>query len=304
VEADRHHGEPVEQVGAKPRVVDLTAEVAMGRRDHADVDLDRLRAADPADRARLERAQQLRLLIDRELADLVEEQRAAVGFFERADAPRVGAGERARLVAEQLRLEQRRRDRRAIDRDERPAGARAREVDAFGGALLAGAGLALEEHGRVARRGGAQRMEPARASRPIDRRAGRGVRGGEPAPDLDENRDRLAPRARPREPRPERLALAMNISPACEPTSYTAITFEWRSFAIAWSSRSRRSSISACATTTLPIPPERVWNVVLPDHRTIACARRRFFRRQRSASRRVLAVARWQVTAVAVTRDQ
>jgi hypothetical protein len=46
------------------------------------------------------------------LADLVEEERAAVGLLEAADAAAVGAGEGALLVAEELGLEERLRDRR------------------------------------------------------------------------------------------------------------------------------------------------------------------------------------------------
>ena len=44
--------------------------------------------ADAADLARLERAQELRLQLERQLADLVEEHRAAVGGLEGADARR------------------------------------------------------------------------------------------------------------------------------------------------------------------------------------------------------------------------
>ena len=63
---------------------------------------------------------------ERQLADLVEEQRAAVGQLEAALALRDGAGERALLVTEQLALEQRLGQRRAVDRHER-AGARRAE---------------------------------------------------------------------------------------------------------------------------------------------------------------------------------
>ena len=48
------------------------------------------------------------------VADFVEEQRAAVGLLEPADALLVRAGERALLVAEQLRLEQVLLQRRAV----------------------------------------------------------------------------------------------------------------------------------------------------------------------------------------------
>ena len=44
---------------------------------------------------------------ERDLADLVEEERAAVGLLEAALAARDGAGERALLVAEELALEER-----------------------------------------------------------------------------------------------------------------------------------------------------------------------------------------------------
>jgi hypothetical protein len=64
------------------------------------------RAADALELALLQHAQQLGLQVERHLADLVEEQRAAVGELERAGARGDGAGERALLVAEQLALEQ------------------------------------------------------------------------------------------------------------------------------------------------------------------------------------------------------
>ena len=57
------------------------------------------------------------------VADFVEEERAAVGLLEAADALLVGAGERPLLVAEQLRLEQVLLERRAVDLHEVAAGA-------------------------------------------------------------------------------------------------------------------------------------------------------------------------------------
>ena len=60
------------------------------------------------------------------------------------------AGERALLVAEQLRLDQVLRDRRAVDLDERALGALAVVVDRVGDQLLAGAVLALDQDVGVA----------------------------------------------------------------------------------------------------------------------------------------------------------
>ena len=73
----------------------------------AHVGAQRLVAADAPELARLEHAQQLRLHVEGQLADLVEEQRAAVGVLERALARRDGAGERAALVPEELALDER-----------------------------------------------------------------------------------------------------------------------------------------------------------------------------------------------------
>src|SRR5256885_2189221 len=95
-------------------------------------------------------ARQLGLQVGGELADLVEKNGSAGRRFERAFARRDCTGERALLVAEQLALEELARNRAAVDHHERSGRARALAVDRFGGRLLAGAGLALEEHGGVA----------------------------------------------------------------------------------------------------------------------------------------------------------
>ena len=77
------------------------------------------------DLAVLQRAQHLGLRGEVHVADLVEEERAAVGLLEEAALARLGAGERAALVAEELALDQLARDRGAVDLDERRVLARA-----------------------------------------------------------------------------------------------------------------------------------------------------------------------------------
>ena len=88
---------------------------------------------------RLQHAQQPGLGLERHVADLVEEQGAALGLLEPPDLARIGAGERALLVTEQLALDQLARDRRHVDRDERPAAALAVVVDRLGDQFFAGA---------------------------------------------------------------------------------------------------------------------------------------------------------------------
>src|SRR5262245_54390515 len=101
------------EVLAEAVVVDHRAKISVRRRDPADVDLERATATDALETARLQDAQQLGLQLGLELADLVEEERAAVGELEPAALALARAGERALLVAEELALEQRLGQRRA-----------------------------------------------------------------------------------------------------------------------------------------------------------------------------------------------
>ena len=128
------------------------AQVAVGGGDQPDVDLHRPGPADPVDLPLLDGAKQLRLQAHVHLADLVEQQRAAVGLLEPADPAGHGAGKGALLVAEQLGLQQRFRDRRAVDRDEAAARPAARRMQVAGEDLLAGSGLAGDQHAGVAGR--------------------------------------------------------------------------------------------------------------------------------------------------------
>ena len=144
-----HHREPVVQILAKSARGDLGAQVAVGRRDHAHRRARVRRAAHRPHRLLVQRAQQLRLHAGRQLADLVEEQRAAVGLLEGARAIGHRAGERAAHVPEQLGLDQLVGDGAAVEHDERAVAARAVAVDRLGEQLLAGAGLAFDQHGGV-----------------------------------------------------------------------------------------------------------------------------------------------------------
>ena len=70
-----------------------------------------------------------------------------------------GAGEGALLVAEQLRLDQILRDRRAVDLDEGALGALAVVVERVGDQLLAGAVLPLDQDVRIAARHALDQLE-------------------------------------------------------------------------------------------------------------------------------------------------
>ena len=97
-------------------------------------------------------SQQFGLAFERHFANFVQKQRAAVGLLEEADVIAVGAGERARFVAEQLAFHQLGGNRRAVDAQHRPIGARARFVQRPGDQFLARAAFPAHEH--AARRAG------------------------------------------------------------------------------------------------------------------------------------------------------
>ena len=161
---DRDDVEAVEQVLAERALVDLLFEVLVGRGDHAHVHLDDAVAAEPLELLLLQHAQHLGLRLQAHVADLVEEDRALVGLLELADLPIGGAGERALLVAEQLRLDQLVGDRRAVDLHERAVAAQALAVDRARHQLLADAALAPDQHGGVGRRRLADRARAPPAS--------------------------------------------------------------------------------------------------------------------------------------------
>ena len=76
--------EPIEQVLAEFPLLAQLAQVPVGRGDDARVDGDRLVRTDALDLVRLQHAQQLHLARQRQLADLVEEDGAAVRALELA----------------------------------------------------------------------------------------------------------------------------------------------------------------------------------------------------------------------------
>src|SRR5437667_1954650 len=148
---DREHVQPVVEIVPEPLLFHHPKEVAVRRGDEADVDLDRLRTPDPLELLLLQDAQQLRLKLERDLADLVEEQRAAVGHLEAADLLGDGAGEGAPLVPEELALEEAGRNRGAVELHERAVAAVASVVDGPREQLLARARFAEKQDRRIGR---------------------------------------------------------------------------------------------------------------------------------------------------------
>ena len=72
-------------------------------------------SAEPLESAIFEHAQQLGLRDERQVADFIEEKRAAVGELDASRLAIVRTGERALFVAEDFRFEQRVWQRGAVD---------------------------------------------------------------------------------------------------------------------------------------------------------------------------------------------
>src|SRR5579862_7454493 len=142
--------EAIVEVLAKALLAHELLEVLVGRRDNTRVDLDSIGATDALEGFLLQKSEQLDLQRERQIANLVEEDRAAIRRFQ---PPRLifdRAGKRAAHVPEQLALEQMLAERGACDLDEGTILARTEAMDIRREHALAGAALARQQHGRVA----------------------------------------------------------------------------------------------------------------------------------------------------------
>src|SRR5205085_10830825 len=105
-ELDANDIQSIVEVAAEAAGRDLVRQIAIRRGDEAEVRAEVAHAADAAELLLLDGLQQTRLDGEVHLADLVEEDRAAVSDLEESGLRIRRARERAALVAEELRLEQ------------------------------------------------------------------------------------------------------------------------------------------------------------------------------------------------------
>jgi hypothetical protein len=121
---ERHDPDAVEEVAPEAAGGDLGAQRAVGGGDDAHVDGPRVASAHRGDGAPLDGAQELGLQLERQLGDLVEEQRPALRLPEVAGVVAHRAGEGAAHVTEELALEEGAGERGAVERAEGPVAAR------------------------------------------------------------------------------------------------------------------------------------------------------------------------------------
>src|SRR5689334_4388990 len=137
--------EPIVQVRAKRAGFDPMLEITVRGGDQPDIGPKRRGAAHPLVLPFLEYAEELRLDRGSEIADLVEEERAARRELEATALETIRAGEGPPLVSEELGLRQCLWQGGAVDRHERTVGASARMVDGTRDQLLPGPALAGEQ---------------------------------------------------------------------------------------------------------------------------------------------------------------
>src|SRR5665213_1261833 len=147
----RHHRQPVIEILAEAASGDLERQIAIGRGDDADIDLDPA-AADALEGLLLQGADDLALSLERHVGNLVEEQGAAMRLLERADLARAVALIDTGLGAEELDLEPIGPHGGAAQYDERSLGAARLRVQKPRRHFLAGTGRAGDEDAAAGRR--------------------------------------------------------------------------------------------------------------------------------------------------------
>ena len=138
--------QPVIKILAESAGFNLDQRIPVGRAKEADINLLHCVTAHTRERPGLDKAQKLRLEVDIQFADFIEEERPPVRLLGSAVTVADGAGEGALHVTENLRLHQVLGYRRAVQRDEGPFPPGTSLVNGLGAELLAGATLAGDEN--------------------------------------------------------------------------------------------------------------------------------------------------------------
>src|SRR5450755_41591 len=142
---DLNHVQPEVEILAEGAFLDSFPQIFVSGGDHAQVQLDILKAAEPAEILVFQHAQELGLEHQWNLANFVKKECALVGQLEDAAFLLAGIGKGALFVAEQFAFEQSLRNGGAVDGDEWFGLADALVVQGFGDQVFAGAVFAFEQ---------------------------------------------------------------------------------------------------------------------------------------------------------------
>src|SRR5215831_8845046 len=130
------------KIATKTAGANLLFQIAIGGRQHANVNADLLAASQPVVGKSVKGAQQLGLDLDIKIANLVQEQGAFIGQLEEAGLHGVSSAEGAFFVAEKLAFHQMFGNGGAVHIDPRLVAAMGMVMDEAGDHLLTCAGLA------------------------------------------------------------------------------------------------------------------------------------------------------------------
>src|SRR5258705_2328911 len=151
-QAQREHVQAIIEIASELALGNHLGQVATGGCHHPQIDAQILGAAKPFKFLFLEHAQKLRLQLKRDVADFVQEKRAAISHFETPDLSRNGASEGTSLVTEQFAFEQAKGNCRTIDSYERLFAPQTSFVDRAGDKFLPGSCLTEDENRGISRR--------------------------------------------------------------------------------------------------------------------------------------------------------
>ena len=151
--ADRNDVQPEEQILPELPLADRRLQIVVCRRQDSHIDRQGAGGADRLHLAVLQHPEYLGLGPRAHVADLVQEDRAAVSLNEFSDLACGGPGKRPLLVPEQLALDQLLGDRRAVHLNKGLPLSLAETMDLPGHQLLAHAALSGDQNGRAGRSG-------------------------------------------------------------------------------------------------------------------------------------------------------
>lgn len=135
------------QIGAEVTFFDGCFEVAVGRRDDADIDANGFAATDAFEHLAFKHAEEFGLDLQAHFAEFIQHQRTAVRKFEFAKLAFGGSGECTFLVTEQFAFQQGGSEGGAIDRNERSACPQAAIVDGASDEFFARTAFAANQNG-------------------------------------------------------------------------------------------------------------------------------------------------------------
>src|SRR5690606_645909 len=143
------HIDAVEEILAKLAFLAEFLQISVGRRQQANINLAGFDGANGANLSLLKHSQQACLSLQRQLANFIEKQSAAIRCGDQAGSVFCGSGKRAFLMAKKFGLDEGVGNGGTVDADDGVICPRALVVDGLCRQLLAGAGFAVNQHGGV-----------------------------------------------------------------------------------------------------------------------------------------------------------